>query len=350
MILSCNEHVTSSWPLRSLRRELAPVANTVLLILQLRALQEVGIREIGIVGDDALWRGTTEFAGEADLDARIVHIPEPANTGPAGRLLAAESFVGDRPFVAELGGSLTEHDRRHSVEYLSRRRLCGVVVLAGDWSRTRQVTPLRRSDSLSAPDVGSLGEEVLAEANSFVFSSRIFDATRAAMETRGGEEIDIADAVVSLAEHRHVEAVVATGWSKRIEGVEDFLEINRLVLGQLRPQALPRKFAGSRILGPVAIDESASIESSVLVGPLAIARDAHIKDSYIGPYSAIGAAARVDGAEIERSVVLPGAYISNVGVRIAGSVIGSNARITRELAPPRALQLWVGQDARVSLA
>ena len=103
-------------------------------------------------------------------------------------------------------------------------------------------------------------------------------------------------------------------------------------------------------MGPAAIDESASIESSVLVGPLAIARDAHIKDSYIGPYSAIGSAATIDGAEIERSVVLPAAYISNVGVRIAGSVIGSSARITRELAPPRTLQLWVGHDARVSLA
>jgi glucose-1-phosphate thymidylyltransferase len=100
----------------------------------------------------------------------------------------------------------------------------------------------------------------------------------------------------------------------------------------------------------VAIDESASIESSVLVGPLVIARDVQIKDSYLGPYSAIGSAARIEGSEIERSLVLPAAYISNVGVRIAGSVIGSGARITRELAPPRALQLWVGHDARVSLA
>lgn len=353
MILSSTEPIAGSWPLRSVRRELAPAANSALLILQLKALQDVGIREIGIVGDDALWGAATELVAESDLDVQIVHISEPTDAGSARRLLAAEPFAGDRPFVAELGGSLSQHDRRKSVELLERKGLSAVVVLPTELSRTPSVTPsvtpLRRAEPPEPADGGSIGQEVLAEVNTFVFSSEIFDATRAAIEAQDGRVSEIADAVVVLAESARVEAVVATGWSKRIEGVEDLLEINRLVLGKLRPREPPEKFAGSRIMGPVAIDESASIESSVLVGPLAIARGAHIKDSYIGPYSAVGREARIDGAEIERSVVLPAAYINNVGVRIAGSVIGSNARITRELTPPRALQLWVGHDARVSL-
>jgi glucose-1-phosphate thymidylyltransferase len=348
VILSSEEHVTGPWPLRSLRVELAPVANDALLVLQLRALQDAGVREIGIAGD-ALWRAATELGGAVDPGVRLVHIPEPSVPGPARRLLAAEPFVGDSPFIAEIGGSLTEHDRRRSVERFVRNGPCAVVVLATDWSRTPQVTPLRAAEPAAPPDSGTFGAEVLAGANTFVFGRRIFDATRAAIEAHGGE-VEIADAVVYLAEHDEVEAVVASGWSKRIEGVEDLLEINRLVLGNLRPRDLSEKFSGSRILGPVAIDESATVESSVLVGPLAIARDAHVQDSYIGPYSAIGSAARIDGAEIERSVVLPAAYISNVGVRIAGSVIGSGARITRDPVPPSALQLWVGNDAHVSLA
>jgi glucose-1-phosphate thymidylyltransferase len=349
LILSAGEEVTTPWPLRSLRRELAPVANDALLMLELRALNGAGVREIGIAGDSALWRAATDLVGEADLDVDIVQIPEPADAGPVSRLLAAQPFVGDLPFVAELGGSLTEHDRRRSVELLVRRRLSAVVVLAADWSRTPQVVPLRRSPTV--PHEASFAEGVFAGANTFVFSSEIFDVTRAAIEAHGGEEMDIAAAVVALAEtHGRVQAVSATGWSKRIEGMEDLLEINRLVLGSMRPRRLPEKFAGSRILGAAAVDESATIESSVLVGPLAIGRDAHVKDSYIGPYCAIGSAARVDGAEIERSVVLPAASISNVGVRIAESVIGSSARVTRGLAPPRALRLSVGQDAEVWLA
>jgi glucose-1-phosphate thymidylyltransferase len=351
LILSSGEKVTTRWPLCSLRRELAPVANDALLMLELRALNGAGIREIGIVGDSALWGAATDLVGDADLDVDIVQIPEPADAGPVSRLLAAQPFVGDLPFVAELGGSLTEHDRRRSVELLVRRRLSAVVVLAADFSRTPQVVPLRRSLPPTVPQGASFAEGVLAGANTFVLSSEIFDVTRAAIEAHGGEEMDIADAVVALAEtHGRVETVGATGWSKRIEGMEDLLEINRLVLGSLGARPPPEKFAGSRILGAAALDESATIESSVLVGPLVIGRDAHIKDSYIGPYCAIGSAASVDGAEIERSVVLPAASISNVGVRIAGSVIGSSARITRGLGPPRALRLWVGQDAHVTLA
>jgi glucose-1-phosphate thymidylyltransferase len=349
VILSSDEHVTGSWPLRSLRRELAPVANNALILLQLQALEEVGVREIGVVGDDALSRAATDLVAESDLDVHIVPIPEPANAGPAGRLLAAEPFVGDRPFVAELGGSLTEHGRRQSVEQLVRKGLRAVVVLATDLSRTPQVTPLRRAEALPAPDGGIVGEEILADVNTFVFSSSIFEATRAAIEARGGQATDISDAVVFLAELGRVEAVAASGWSKRVERVEHLLDLNRLVLGNLPPRDPDERFGGNRVVGPVAIDDSVSIESSVLFGPLAIARDAHIKDSYVGPYTAIGRAASLDGIEIERSIVLPAAQIDNVGVRIAGSVIGASARITRELAPPRALQLWVGQDARVSL-
>jgi glucose-1-phosphate thymidylyltransferase len=103
-------------------------------------------------------------------------------------------------------------------------------------------------------------------------------------------------------------------------------------------------------MGPVAIDDTATIESSVLNGPLVIGANAHVTDSYVGPYTAIGARAKIDGAEIERSVVFPGASITSMGLRIDGSVIGADARVTREFIPPRALQLWVGQDAHVSLA
>ena len=46
------------------------------------------------------------------------------------------------------------------------------------------------------------------------------------------------------------------------------------------------------MMGPMVVDETATIETSVLNGPLAIAADAYITDSYVGPYTAIGARAR----------------------------------------------------------
>ena len=325
------------------------MANVPLLELEVRALYEAGIREVAIVSGAVLGAAAVALAREAALDVRVVHIPEPPGSGLARRLLAAEAFVGGRPFVVELAGTLTSHDLVRSVERLERKRLDVMVVLDG--RRARHSIPLPHTGPEMGTEGVDFGGEMLAGANAFVFGSEIFDAARSAIELHGNDPVDLADTVMALADSRgRVEAVLATGWSERVEEASSLLEVNRLVLEGLQDREPPDAVSGSRIIGPVAIDEGATVESSVLHGPLAIAAGACITDSYVGPYTSIGAETRVDGAEIERSVVLRAASIRNVGVRIEGSVIGASACVTRELAPPRALQLWVGEDARVSLA
>ena len=346
MILSTDEDDGRIWPLRPLRRALAPVANTPVITRQLQALHDAGIREVGIVSDAGLAKMARAAIGEAGLDVTLVHIHLPATAGLAGGLLAVESFIGDGPFVAEVAGSLTHHDLGRSVERLTRKGLGAFVVLAVPGRRTPQAIPLRAEGAQGPGGVRRLGQATVASANAFVFN-----AARAAIDAQPEGQVDFTGVLDVLADKPgHVEAVVPTGWSKRVDGVEDLLEINRLVLSSFSHAEVPGKRLGNRIMGPVAIDETATIESSVLNGPLAIGADAHITDSYVGPYTAIWARAKIDGAEIERSVVFPAASISSVGFRIDESVIGAGAQLTREFTPPRALQLWVGQDAHVSLA
>ena len=351
LLLSTDEDKGEVWSLRPLRRELAPVANTPLITLGLQALHDAGIREIGIVSDAGLATLAGDAVVEVGLDVDLVHIDPPAEAALAGRLLAAEPFIGTGPFVANVAGSLTQHDFGRSVELLVRKGLGALVVLAKSGWRKPQTILLGGGDAQVADSERRLGEETVAGANAFVFGTEIFDAARAATEARPNAQADVTDVLEVLAEKPdHVHAVLPTGWSMRVEATEDLLEINRLVLDGLSPAEIPGGASGNRIMGPVVVDETATIESSVLNGPLAIGADAYITDSYVGPYTAIGARARIDGAEIERSVVLPAASISSVGCRIEGSVIGVDARITREVVPPRAVRLCVGQDARVSLA
>jgi glucose-1-phosphate thymidylyltransferase len=351
LILSTDGDGVGLWSLRPLRRELAPVANTPLITLELQALHAAGIREIGMVSDAGLAMAARDAVGEAGLDVDLVQIDPPAETGLAGRLLAAEPFIGNGPFVVNMAGSLTQHDLGRSVERLVRKGLGALVILGKSRRRTPQAILLRGGDAQVEAGEQGLGEEAFAGANAFVFGSEIFDAARAAIEAQRNPQADVTEVLEVLAEKPgHVQAVLPTGWSLSVESMEDLLEINRLVLDALSPAEVPGERSGNRIMGPVVVDETATIESSVLNGPLAIAAHAHITDSYVGPYTAIGARAKIDGAEIERSVVFPAASIKSVGSRIEGSVIGVNARVTREFVPPRALRLWVGQDARVSLA
>ena len=77
--------------------------------------------------------------------------------------------------------------------------------------------------------------------------------------------------------------------------------------------------------------------------------DAEISDAYIGPYSSIGAKVVIENAEVEHSIILPGASIKHLGGRLEASVVGPGARIFRDFRLPRALRLNVGEGAEIAL-
>ena len=106
---------------------------------------------------------------------------------------------------------------------------------------------------------------------------------------------------------------------------------------------------GNRIEGRVWIHEAASVHASVIIGPTVIGPGARITDSYIGPYTSIGERARVEGAEVERSIISPGASVMHVGGRLVASVVGRDARVFRDFSLPRALRLRVGDGTEVAL-
>jgi glucose-1-phosphate thymidylyltransferase len=106
----------------------------------------------------------------------------------------------------------------------------------------------------------------------------------------------------------------------------------------------------SVLQGPVQLHPTAVVRGSTIRGPAVIGAGAHISDAYIGPYTAIGANATIDGTEIEHSIVLPDAHVSFLGTRIESSVIGRRARVGRSFRLPGAIRLSIGEGAEVTLA
>jgi glucose-1-phosphate thymidylyltransferase len=74
-----------------------------------------------------------------------------------------------------------------------------------------------------------------------------------------------------------------------------------------------------------------------------------ISDAYIGPYTSIGSGVVIENAEVEHSIILPGASIRHLGGRLEASIVGVDARIFRDFRLPRALRLNVGEGAEVAL-
>ena len=157
----------------------------------------------------------------------------------------------------------------------------------------------------------------------------------------------VAERVAAVGGSCHVLTVNA--WRRYAGDPLDLLELNRIALDRLQAEPHRPSNNGNRIEGRVWIHERAEVHGSVIVGPTVIGPLAHIADAYIGPYTSIGSGARIEGAEIERSIVASGASIMHVGGRLVASVVGRDARIFRDFSLPRALRLRVGDGTVVAL-
>jgi len=127
----------------------------------------------------------------------------------------------------------------------------------------------------------------------------------------------------------------------------DLLDMNRMMLDTLDGEAIATN--GNNFEGPILIHPTARVTSSVIVGPVMIGADALISDSYIGPHTSIAERVRIEGAELERSIVLADASVMHVGGRLVASIVGRQARIFRDFSMPRALRLQVGDGDEVAL-
>ena len=146
-----------------------------------------------------------------------------------------------------------------------------------------------------------------------------------------------------------IEVLAVNAWSQYAGDPADLLELNRIALDRLDAGLRRPNDNGNRIEGRVQIHRNASVVSSVIVGPTVVGPGARIADAYIGPYTSIGAGACIEGAEIERSIISPGASIMHVGGRMVSSVVGRDARVFRDFSLPRALRLSVGDGTVVAL-
>jgi glucose-1-phosphate thymidylyltransferase len=165
------------------------------------------------------------------------------------------------------------------------------------------------------------------------------------------DEVDLTPMSARLANGGgRFEVVPVDAWCAYSGTTRDLLDLNRIALDQFHGDQRRPAHNGNQIEGRVWIHEEASLRSSVVVGPAVIGPGARVADAYIGPYTSIGAGAQIEGAEIERSIIFPGASVLHLGGRMVSSVVGREARIFRDFSLPRALRLQIGDGTEVALS
>jgi glucose-1-phosphate thymidylyltransferase len=332
-------------PHTSLPPALLPVANRALLGHALDWLAQVGVREAAVI----VPRDLADQARDAAADRRgilrvnwLEQLPDETLDHALGDLIG---FLDGEPFVLHLADSLAKQSLR---SLTAGRADCDtealLVVNESLGVELAQVVQLRAAVGGGPQRPRPLRNDSAGVA---VLSAGVVEA----WGELDGEPEHLLEALAERIEQRggRVTTCGVTDWWRFRGGTDALLEGTRFALEGRRADYDRAQLADSQVQGAVIVHPNARIRSSVIRGPVIIGARARVRDAYIGPYTSIGEDVTIEGAEIEHSVVLPGASIRHLGGRLEASVIGAKSRIFRDFRLPRALRLTVGEGAEVCL-
>ncbi len=126
------------------------------------------------------------------------------------------------------------------------------------------------------------------------------------------------------------------------------LAANRLVLDTIE-RRIEGDLTESQVDGRVVIEAGARLERCAVRGPAVIGSGAVLTDCYVGPYTAIGEGCSIHNAEVEHSILLAGASVSDLAGRMESSLLGRNVKIGRDHRQPRAYRFLVGDNSEIGI-
>ena len=327
-------------------KHLIPVANKPVLIYGIEAIVEAGVREIGIIVGESR-EAIREAVGDGSTwGARVTYIEQRDPRGLAHAVWVARDFLGDEPFIMYLGDNLLKEGLREFAETFRRNRPHALILL--------YKVPNPEQFGIAVLHDGKIARVVekprpaptnLAIVGAYIFDRNVFDSIARIRPSRRNE-LEITDAIQDLIERGlTVEPHIVRGWWKDTGKPEDILEANRFILEDIQPGVFGKIDANSQIEGKVVVGQGAEIVNSVIRGPAIIGEGSLIANSFVGPFTSIGKNVRIEGSEIEHSVVMEESVIQHVEGRIDSSLIGRNVAITRNARRPQVFRFVLGDNS-----
>jgi glucose-1-phosphate thymidylyltransferase len=317
------------------RLAMLPVGNRPLVLHALEELSAAGIQEIAVVSEREVaddvqgvidrWPHTRQAKAHVTVESSCCFLEG---------LQEVASWLGDDSFVVHLCDSL-----RHEGLATAVAGAPGGAndVLALVEAPAEDATPVRPGlASIRSAGIYVFGPGVLELAADFDDSPR--------WDTQIANAAERLQAAGGRLEVRSVES-----WWRYRQRPDILLQANRFYLAGLKMQPTEAWLENTDLQGAVVIDPTARVRSATIRGPVIIGPDAEITDAYIGPYTSIGRGVVIENAEVEHSIILPGASIKHLGGRLEASVLGADARVFRDFRLPRAFRLNVGERAEVAV-
>jgi glucose-1-phosphate thymidylyltransferase len=331
-------------------KQLVPVANKPVLFYGIEAIAGAGIRDIGIVVGETQAEIRAAVGDGSRWGVRVEYIEQDAPRGLAHAVKISQPFIGTDPFVMYLGDNLLNKGITHFVDQFAREKPAAQILLARvpdpqmfGVAELHDGNVVRLIEKPKEP----IGD--LALVGVYMFGSEIFDSVNQ-IAPSFRNELEITDAIQNLIDRGlTVRPHIVEGWWKDTGKLEDILEANRLILDTLERRIEGTVDDDSRVEGKVVIEDGATVERSVIRGPAIIGRGARIVHAYVGPFTSIMNDVEIRDSEVEHSIVLEGASLSDLANRVIDSLIGKNVRIYRIPLKPSAYRFMLGDNSEVGI-
>jgi glucose-1-phosphate thymidylyltransferase len=333
-------------------KHMLPIANKPMLMYGFDQMRAAGIREIGVVLGP-IQEGIVEALGDGSkFGVRIEYLDQPEPKGIAHAVLISRRFLGDEPFVVHLGDNLLKESIPSLAEEFSRSDSDATVLVSRVKEPSRfGVVQISNGKIIKLVEKPKEFISDLALAGVYFFRKRIFE-TIEKLKPSWRNELEITEAIQNLlAAGGKINYHEITGWWKDTGRPEDILEANQLVLSDLKTRTKGKIDEGVAVGGNVDLGEGSTVrKGAALRGPVVIGENSEIgPGAYVGPYTSVGSRVRIQGAEIENSIILDGVVI-DCRERIVDSIIGKDSKIlSNGNHRPSGRRFVVGESTFVSL-
>ncbi len=334
-------------------KQLVPVANKPILWYGIEGIVAAGITEIGIIISPETGGEVQEITGNGEqFGAKITYILQEEPAGLAHAVKIAQPFLGDSPFIMYLGDNLIQNSLTPFLDQFKQNQLDGLILLR----------PVAKPSAFGVAVVNEKGQVTqliekpkeppsnLALVGVYFFDQTIHDAIAKIQPSARGE-LEITDAIQKLIDtDKQVEACTLEGWWLDTGKKDDLLSANQIILDeQVQSISDAEVDENSQIIGRVNIGSGSKLINCSVRGPVMIGKNCHLEDCFIGPYSSVGDEVTIIDAELEHSVILKGAKITNIHQRIEDTLVGRRAQLTTAPQRPKALRFMLGDDSQIEL-
>ncbi|MGF1494254.1 MAG: glucose-1-phosphate thymidylyltransferase [Microcoleaceae cyanobacterium] len=334
-------------------KQLVPVANKPILWYGIEGIVAAGITDIGIVISPETGDEVRTVTGDGDrFGARITYIVQDKPAGLAHAVKISQEFLGDSPFIMFLGDNLIQNQLDPFLNRFKENHLDAVILLREVENPTAfGVAVVDESGKvLQLVEKPKVPPSNLALVGVYFFDKTIHDAIDQIQPSARGE-LEITDAIQQLiTTQKKVEACTLDGWWLDTGKKDDLLSANQIILDECIQPAIEADMDGnSQVIGRVQIGAGTKLVNCSVRGPVVIGENCHLEDCFVGPYSSVADEVTIIDAELEHSVILKGAKITNVHQRIVDTLVGRRAKLTTLPHRPKALRFMLGDDSQVEL-